>query len=181
MNNRPSDALIASLEAIVGARWVRKRAAELQVFDADGLPGYRMLPSLAVLPGTRDELIAVVRALAQAKVAFVPRGAGTGLSGGALGQDIVVLGLNRLTRILSIDAENGLAHVEPGVVNVNLGRAVAPLSIRPGCVDSRPGPAMPRPPISQISTNSPPTAASAIASTAPNPNAPSSPPLLVAN
>lgn len=126
----PSQKLVAELESIVGARWVRKRAAELQVFDADGLPGYRQLPALAVLPGTRDELIAVVRALAAANIAFVPRGAGTGLSGGALGQDIVVLGLNRLTRILSIDAENGLAHVEPGVVNVNLGRAVAPFGLQ---------------------------------------------------
>lgn len=130
MIGAPSQELVAELEQIVGGRWVRKRAAELTVFDADGLPGYRHLPALAVLPGTRDELIAVVRALAKANVAFVPRGAGTGLSGGALGQDIVVLGLNRLTRILSIDAENGLAHVEPGVVNVNLGRAVAPFGLQ---------------------------------------------------
>lgn len=122
--------LVAELESIVGTRWVRKRAAELQVFDADGLPGYRQLPSLAVLPGTRDELIAIVRALAVRNIAFVPRGAGTGLSGGALGNDIVVIGLNRLTRILTIDAENGLAHVEPGVVNVNLGRAAAPFGLQ---------------------------------------------------
>ncbi|MCU0650067.1 MAG: FAD-binding protein, partial [Gemmatimonadaceae bacterium] len=55
-----------------------------------------------------------------------PRGAGTGLSGGALGDDTVVIGLNRLTRILQIDAANRLAQVEPGVVNVSLTRAVAP-------------------------------------------------------
>jgi glycolate oxidase subunit GlcD len=122
--------LVAELEGIVGARWVRKRGAELQVFDSDGLPGYRQLPSLAVLPGTRDELIAVVRALAKGNVAFVPRGAGTGLSGGALADGIVVVGLNRLTRILSIDAANGLAHVEPGVVNVNLGKAAAPFGLQ---------------------------------------------------
>ncbi|MEP6780134.1 MAG: FAD-binding protein, partial [Gemmatimonadaceae bacterium] len=124
------DTLIATLETVVGARWVRKRKAELQVFDADGLPGYRKLPSLAVLPGSRDELIAVVRALAKANVAFVARGAGTGLSGGALGENIVVVALNRLNRILSIDAENGLAHVEPGVVNVNLGKAAAPYGLQ---------------------------------------------------
>ena len=64
---------------------------------ADGLPGYRQTPSLAVFPGTRDELIAVVRALAAADVPFVPRGAGTGLSGGALADGTVLLGLNRLT------------------------------------------------------------------------------------
>lgn len=130
VKNAPSPALIRALEAIVGERWVRKRSAQLQVFDSDGLPGYRMLPSLAVLPGTRDELIGVVRALADAGAAFVPRGAGTGLSGGSLGEGIVVVGLNRLTRILSIDAENCLAHVEPGVVNVNLGRAVAPFGLQ---------------------------------------------------
>ncbi|MFP5355034.1 MAG: FAD-linked oxidase C-terminal domain-containing protein, partial [Gemmatimonadota bacterium] len=56
----------------------------------------------------------------------VPRGAGTGLSGGALAEGSVLLGLNRLTRILSIDAENRLAVVEPGVVNVHLTRAAAP-------------------------------------------------------
>ncbi|MEO7995915.1 MAG: FAD-binding oxidoreductase, partial [Gemmatimonadaceae bacterium] len=69
MSSPPSQTLIAKLESIVGVKWVRKRAAELQVFDADGLPGYRMLPALAVLPGTRDELIAVVRALAEDNVA----------------------------------------------------------------------------------------------------------------
>ncbi len=124
------DALISTFENIVGARWVRKRNAELQVFDSDGLPGYRKLPSLAVLPGTRDELIAVVRALAAKNVSFVARGAGTGLSGGALAENIVVVALNRLNRILSIDAANGLAHVEPGVVNVNLGRAVQPFGLQ---------------------------------------------------
>jgi glycolate oxidase subunit GlcD len=127
---RPDAVLIAALAEIVGPRWVRSRVAELQVFDSDGLPGYRQLPSLAVLPGNRDELIAVVRALAAAHVAFVPRGAGTGLSGGALGDGIVVVGLNRLTRIFRIDAENGLAHVEPGVVNVNLGKAAAPFGLQ---------------------------------------------------
>src|SRR5205085_4827524 len=78
-----------------------------------------------VFPGTRDEVVAVVRELAKDHIAFVPRGAGTGLSGGALADDVVLIGLNRLTRILSVDAENCLAVVEPGVVNVSLSRAVA--------------------------------------------------------
>jgi glycolate oxidase subunit GlcD len=58
-------------------------------------------------------------------VPFVPRGAGTCLSGGALADGVVLLGLNRLTRILSVDPENALAVVEPGVVNVALSRAVS--------------------------------------------------------
>ena len=69
--------------------------------------------------------LAVVRELARSGVPFVPRGAGTGLSGGALADGVVLLGLNRLTRIISVDADNALAVVEPGVVNVALSRAVS--------------------------------------------------------
>jgi glycolate oxidase subunit GlcD len=80
-----------------------------------------------VLPGTRDEVIAVVRLLATHGIAFVPRGAGTGLSGGALAdEDAVLLVLTRLNRVLSVDPVNRFAVVEPGVVNVRLSAAAAP-------------------------------------------------------
>jgi glycolate oxidase subunit GlcD len=111
-----------TLAAITGPRWVKHRKPELAPYDADGLPGYRATPSLAVFPGTREELIAVVRALAAANMPFVPRGAGTGLSGGALANDVVLVGLNRLTRILEVDPVNRIARVEPGVVNARLSR-----------------------------------------------------------
>ena len=119
------DTLLATLSAIVGPRWVKSRVPELVAYEADGLPGYRAMPSLAVFPGTRAEVVAVVRALAAAGVSFVPRGAGTGLSGGALASDVVLLGLNRLTQILRVDPVNRIAVVEPGVVNAKLSRAVA--------------------------------------------------------
>lgn len=102
-----------------------ERPAELLVYTADGLPGYRKQPSLGVFPGTREETVEVVRLLARERVAFVPRGAGTGLSGGALAEGAVLLGLNRLTRILHVDPENRFAVVEPGVVNAVLSRTVA--------------------------------------------------------
>jgi glycolate oxidase subunit GlcD len=121
----PDAALVSALTAIVGTRYVLARSSELLVYTADGLPGYRRFPTLAVFPGTREEVVAVVRALAAARVPFVPRGAGTGLSGGALADGTVLLGLNRLTRILSIDAENERAVVEPGVVNARLTAAAA--------------------------------------------------------
>ena len=108
------------LAEIVGARRVLFRASELLTYTADALPSYNKQPGIAVFPGTREELIAVVRELAARRLPFVPRGAGTGLSGGALADGAVLIGLNRLTRILSIDAENCLAVVEPGVVNVAL-------------------------------------------------------------
>jgi glycolate oxidase subunit GlcD len=114
------------LSEIVGSRRVLYRPSELLTYSSDGLPSYHRQPGLAVFPGTREELVAVVSELARRDIPFVPRGAGTGLSGGALADGVVLIGLNRLTRIISIDAENQLAVVEPGVVNVALSRAVAP-------------------------------------------------------
>ena len=118
--------LARALAAIVGEKHVLARQSQLLVYNSDGLPGYRRQPSLAVFPGTRDEVIAVVRALSDAGAPFVPRGAGTGLSGGALADGIVLLGLHRLKRIISIDVDNRTATVEPGVVNLNLNRVLAP-------------------------------------------------------
>jgi glycolate dehydrogenase FAD-linked subunit len=117
--------LARQLAAIVGAKHVLERPAETFVYTADGLPGYRKQPTLVVLPGSRDEVIAIVRLLASLGVSWVPRGAGTGLSGGALAEGVVLLGLHRLKRIISIDAENRVAVVEPGVVNASLSRATA--------------------------------------------------------
>ena len=117
------------LESIVSPRFVMTRESDLVVYNSDGLPGYRRMPRLAVFPGNRDEAIAVVRTLAEHRIPFVPRGAGTGLSGGALADDIVLLGLHRLKRVISIDRENLRALVEPGVVNLHLNRTVAPLGL----------------------------------------------------
>jgi glycolate oxidase subunit GlcD len=121
--------LANELSGIVGARHVLERPAELLVYENDGLPGYRKRPRLAVFPGTRDEAIAVVRALHAARVPFVPRGAGTGLSGGALADDVVLVGLQRMRRIISIDPERRLAVVEPGVVNTSLTKAATPFGL----------------------------------------------------
>lgn len=105
------------------------RPSDLLVYNSDGLPGYRRMPRLAVFPGTREQTIAVVKALAIDGIPYVPRGAGTGLSGGALADDVVLLGLHRLKRVISIDPENRRAVVEPGVVNLVLNRMVAPLGL----------------------------------------------------
>jgi glycolate oxidase subunit GlcD len=113
------------LQAIVGAKHVREARAQRVTYAMDGLPTHRRVPDLVVLPGTREELIAVVRLLAALNVPFVPRGAGTGLSGGALADEgAVLVVLTRLNRILRIDRDNRLAIVEPGVVNARLGAAV---------------------------------------------------------
>src|SRR3954462_2532298 len=105
-----SSALARDLAAIIGERHVREARAERLTYAMDGLPTHRRLPDLVVLPGTREELIAVVRLLAALDVPFVPRGAGTGLSGGALADEgSVLLVLTRLNRIVKIDKANRLA------------------------------------------------------------------------
>src|SRR5256885_12894983 len=96
--------LATALAGIVGERHVRSAPAERLAYAMDGLPTHRRLPALAVLPATRDEVIAVARLLADLGVAFVPRGAGTGLSGGApAGPHPVLPRLTRPKRILQVD------------------------------------------------------------------------------
>ena len=118
--------LVPALGAIIGVGHVRTARAERVTYEQDGLPTHRRTPGVVVLPGTRDEVIAVVRLLAEHHVPLVPRGAGTGLSGGALADPHAVLVvLTRLNRILHIDPRNRRATVEPGVVNVRLSAAAA--------------------------------------------------------
>ncbi len=122
----PSADLLARLAAVVGPARVRHRRAELATYAMDGLPTRESLPGAVVMPGSRDEVVAVVRVLHQAGVPWVARGAGTGLSGGAVADpEAVVISLTRLTRILAVDAANRTAVVEPGVVNARLSEAVA--------------------------------------------------------
>jgi glycolate oxidase subunit GlcD len=120
------DSLAAELSRIVGPRHVISRRSELIVYENDGLPGYHKKPRLMVSPGSREETIAVVRALAAAGAPFVARGAGTGLSGGSLADDIVLVGMQRMRRILDLDPVARTATVEPGVVNATLTKAAAP-------------------------------------------------------
>jgi glycolate oxidase subunit GlcD len=126
---RAQSAVAERLAEIVGERHVLSRQSELLVYNSDGLPGYRRQPRLAVFPGTRDETIAIVRLLAEEGLPFVPRGAGTGLSGGALADDIIIIGLHRLKKIISLDVADRRATVEPGVVNLRLNKHVAPYGL----------------------------------------------------
>jgi len=122
--------LIEGLAGIVGLRHVRTAAAERVTYARDGLPTHRHVPGVVALPGSRDEVVAVVRLLAAHGTAFVPRGAGTGLSGGALaGAGAVLIVLTRLNRILHVDPRNRRAVVEPGVVNAKLSAAAAPYGL----------------------------------------------------
>jgi glycolate oxidase len=127
-----SATLISRLQEVCGREFVLTHRDELATYRSDGLLHYRQVPVAAVLPGTAEEVQAVVAACHQAEVPWVARGSGTGLSGGALPvAEGVLIVLARLRRILSVDLENGRVVVEPGVTNVSVTRAVSPTHFYP--------------------------------------------------
>jgi glycolate dehydrogenase FAD-linked subunit len=113
-------------EAIVGRDALISEPEQLRTYECDALTGHRALPELVFLPDTAEQVRDLVTACHLHHVPFVARGAGTGLSGGALPvADGVVISLARLDRVLEVDLERGLAVVEPGVTNLAVTRAVA--------------------------------------------------------
>jgi glycolate oxidase len=119
--------LIGRLRATAGERWVLTHEHQLRTYESDGLLQYAAKPAVAVLPADGAQVREIVAACAEAGVPWVARGAGSGLSGGALPiEDGVLIVLSRLTRILEIDLDNGRICVEPGVANAAVSAAVAP-------------------------------------------------------
>jgi glycolate oxidase len=122
--NRAMDSLVRQLRDQLGDASVFDRVEERLVYEYDyGLD--RWPPDLVVAPGTADEAATVVRLAAAAGVPVVPRGAGTGIAGGAVPiQGGVVVSFARMRAILEIDLENRWMRLEPGVVNLDMTRAV---------------------------------------------------------
>ncbi len=117
--------LTVDLAAIVGPSWVLTNPDDLRTYECDGLTGWRQVPLAVVLPASTEEVAAVVGLCHQRNVPFVPRGSGTGLSGGALpAANGIVIGLSRMRSILRIDLENERVVVQPGVPNLEVTRAV---------------------------------------------------------
>src|SRR5215475_3370055 len=122
--------LIPRLTAICGPDGVISDPMELRTYECDGLTAHRCSPGLVVLPTTAGQVAAVVRACAEAKIPFVARGSGTGLSGGALPRaDGVLIVTSRMRRILEIDAASRRAIVEPGVTNLAVSKAARPFGL----------------------------------------------------
>jgi glycolate oxidase len=117
--------IVAALRAIVADEAVIDDPVALRAYESDGLTAYRQPPMVAVLPETTGEVSQILAWCFANDVKVVPRGAGTSLSGGALPlADGVLLGLGKFNRILSVDYDNRLAVVQPGVANLAITRAV---------------------------------------------------------
>ncbi len=117
----------ALIEEFAAAAAVIREPEQLRTYECDGLTGRRVVPELVALPGSTAEVQAVVRLCNRAGIPFVARGAGTGLSGGALPvAEGIVISLARMNRILEVDVEAGHVVVEPGVTNLEVTKAVAP-------------------------------------------------------
>jgi|CZKZ01.1.fsa_nt_gi glycolate oxidase len=117
---------IDELRAAVGADGLITGESQLQTYECDGLTNFRVMPGAVVLPRNTGEVQAVVRICARHKIPFVSRGAGTGLSGGALpAAGGVVISLSRMNHILEVDIANRYVVVEPGVINSHVTQRVA--------------------------------------------------------
>jgi len=120
-------ALAARFAAIVGEANCISDPAGLRTYECDALATFRVPPGLVVLPGAAAEVVEVVKLAHEAGLPIVPRGSGTGLSGGALPvPGCLLLGLARMRRILEIDFRNQWMRVEPGVVNIEITKRLAP-------------------------------------------------------
>ncbi len=119
-------ATIDELRAVVGARGVLTEPEDLRVYECDGLTAFRAIPRAVVLPASTEDVQGIVRICHRRRIPFVARGAGTGLSGGALPvADGIVISLARMNRILEVDLANARVVVEPGVINLDVTNRVA--------------------------------------------------------
>ncbi|MEO8289013.1 MAG: FAD-linked oxidase C-terminal domain-containing protein [Chloroflexota bacterium] len=119
--------LIEELTDILGSGGLVSAPEQLMTYESDGLKNHRVTPMLVALPTTTEQVAAVVRLCHREGIPVVPRGSGTGLSGGALPiANSVVIGLSRMREILEVDLQNARAVVQAGVLNLGVTQHVAP-------------------------------------------------------
>ena len=117
--------IIAKLKSFVQADGVISEEDAIRAYECDALMAYRQLPMVVVLPETTEQVASILRYCCEQNIKIVPRGAGTGLSGGALPlADGVTLGLGKFNRIKEIDFENRCVVAQPGVTNLGITQAV---------------------------------------------------------
>jgi glycolate oxidase len=117
---------LSALESALPSRLLLTEPEDLRTYECDGLTGRRVLPAVVCLAETTEHVQSVVRACSSYGVPFVARGAGTGLSGGALPvAEGVVISLARMNRVLEVDLDSLRIVVQPGVTNLQVTEAVA--------------------------------------------------------
>ncbi|MDO8914201.1 MAG: FAD-linked oxidase C-terminal domain-containing protein [Phenylobacterium sp.] len=122
--------LIAALKPLLPAEGLKTTVEALRPYETDGLAAYRSLPAVVALPESVEQVQAILRVCSALGVPVVARGAGTGLSGGALPYPgCVLLSLAKFSRILEVDAQARTARVQPGVRNLAISEAVAHLGL----------------------------------------------------
>ena len=122
--------LLFRLAEILEPSYLLTQEEDLKPYECDGLSAYQRLPVAVALPKTIEEIQAIVKVCSQLKVPVVARGAGTGLSGGALPHEGgIILGLSRFNKILDIDTQNMTARVQPGVRNLAITEAARPYGL----------------------------------------------------
>ncbi|MVW71074.1 FAD-linked oxidase C-terminal domain-containing protein [Bordetella sp. 15P40C-2] len=123
-------ALLEALRGVLPAHCILHREEDTRPYECDGLSLYRALPPIVVLPESEGEVVAVMRVCKRLNVPIVARGAGTGLSGGAMPHTRgVLLGMSKFNRIRRIDPQSATAVVEPGVRNLAISEAAAPYGL----------------------------------------------------
>lgn len=126
----PLQNLVARLRAIMPDACVLYEAEDLAPYECDALSAYRTRPLLAVIPETVAQIEATLRLCVEFHLPVVARGAGTGLSGGALPvENGVLLSLAKFNRIINIDPENQTARLQPGVRNLSISEAAEPFGL----------------------------------------------------
>jgi glycolate oxidase len=119
-------AVVSALRAVLPSHCVLFQEEDTRPYECDGLAAYRQLPMVVVLPENEQQIIAAIKVCNELKVPIVPRGAGTGLSGGAMPiVDGVVLSTAKLNKIINIDPDARTAVVQPGVRNLAISDAVS--------------------------------------------------------
>ncbi len=127
---RVSAALLSELQAILPAERIVSDESSLRSFECDGLMLYREIPLVTVLPESTEQVQEIMRLAQRHNLPVVPRGAGTGLSAGALPHpEGILLNLAAMDRIIEVDAANGLARVQPGVSNLSISEAARPFGL----------------------------------------------------
>lgn len=118
--------IIKELEEILGKDGVIKRKDELLTYECDGLPQYRQRPALVTLPKTTEQVAEIVKICNKYEIYWLARGAGTGLSGGALPvENSILIVTAKMRQILDIDYENQRITVQPGIINNWVTQAVS--------------------------------------------------------